>query len=632
MIYATAGHVDHGKTSLIRSLTDIDTDRLPEEKRRGLSIDLGFAYVDLGDGEKIGFVDVPGHERFVRTMVAGVGSVDAVLFVIALDDGPMPQTAEHLAILSLLGVSSGVVVFTKVDRVDEDRKLEVRSVVKDILLPTFLKESREFCVSTKTGEGIKDLKQFLLENKQTLRRKSSRGLFRLAVDRSFSLRGAGTVITGSIFSGCLEMNQTIRHLPSGGKFRIRNLHAQGGSSEEARVGQRCALNLSGSELGKTPIERGDWLVSEFLRGTSKRIHAQVFSLDGENLKHRMPVHFHLGAADVTGRLFFCDDQNTTGDSRSALLVFDKKIHAVKGDRFVLRDQAAVRTIGGGVVCDPSAEKSLSRARRCESIKIMSDPDLHAVFSKLLDDDVIGLDLVEFRQKCNVSTSILKEIVKKAGCVELKMGSSDFAVRKTRWENFKTDVLEKIKIFHETNPSFSGITLEELLKANFDFVKPVDRMFLIEAAAELIEQGKIRAEDGIYKMESFSVGVSPELKKMWPKIFPLLSASERKIPVVQDLSEVIGISKRALDSHMKEAVKVGYVIKISEKRFFLPETLAGLRKTCVALGDSRKDGRFSVVDFRDKTGIGRNAVVEILEFFDREGLTLRQGNHRVLRRR
>ena len=243
MIYATAGHVDHGKTSLIRSLTDIDTDRLPEEKRRGLSIDLGFAYVDLGDGEKIGFVDVPGHERFVRTMVAGVGSIDAVLFVIALDDGPMPQTAEHLAILSLLGVSSGVVVFTKTDRVDEERKLEVKSIVKDILLPTFLKESREFCVSTKTGEGIKELRKFLLENKKTLRRESSDGLFRMAVDRSFSLRGAGKVITGSIFSGCLELNQTIRHLPSGRKFRIRNLHAQGGNAEGGLRFRPAALQV-----------------------------------------------------------------------------------------------------------------------------------------------------------------------------------------------------------------------------------------------------------------------------------------------------------------------------------------------------------------------------------------------------
>ena len=629
MIYATAGHVDHGKTSLIKSLTSVETDRLPEEKLRGLSIELGFAYSDLAGGGRVGFVDVPGHERFIRTMVSGVGSIDAVLFVVALDDGPMPQTLEHLHILELMGVTKGFIIYTKSDRVSETRKAEVQKRVQEVVSFSFLANCREFFVSTKTGEGMEELKSFIDSNKSRSR-PSADGLFRLAVDRSFALKGVGKVVTGSIFSGEVEVEQFVRHLPSGARLRVRKLHAQGLECSSACVGQRCAVNISGSELGKIEIKRGDWLVDEFQSGTSERLHANVFSLKGENFTDGMPIHFHLGASDTTGRLFLCDKDQSARE-RTAFLVLKKDIHSVKGDRFVLRDQAAEKTIGGGVVCDPSPAKNLTRVQRFNLIKQMQSANHDEVLKNLLNDGCLGLDADRFRRVCNLTDSALKDILRSTHVLEIKSDSTSFLVSSIRWEETLNSTLNLIKNFHDAKPNLLGITFEQIYEFDPKLRKAIEQKLMGELLKELIRRDLLSLIGGLYKLKKFSTKASGNLERNWPLIFEMLSKPVANVPVVQDLSEALGMSKVELEKCLKEAVALRTVIKISEKRYFLPEAVQDLREQCVSIAEKCINGQFTVRDFRDKSGIGRNAVVEILEYFDRERFTLRQGNHRVLRR-
>jgi len=308
VIIATAGHVDHGKTLLVKALTGIDTDRLPEEKQRGLTIELGFAYHDLGDGTITGFIDVPGHERFIRTMVAGVSGIDVVLFIIAADDGPMPQTAEHLAILDLLGVKRGIVALTKTARVSESRVLEVQAQCRRLLAGPSLANIDIIPLSALTGSGVDELRSGLLELSKTLEPRAVKGNFRLAVDRSFVLKGAGRVVTGTVFSGQVASGDAVYHVPDGGELRVRGIHAQNREAEHAVCGQRTALNLVGAGLRDAELRRGDWIVGTGARFSTRRLETMIRVLPGDSrsLRNRTPVHVHIGAADVTGRVVTFD--------------------------------------------------------------------------------------------------------------------------------------------------------------------------------------------------------------------------------------------------------------------------------------------------------------------------------------
>ena len=342
MIVATAGHVDHGKTSLVRALTGIDTDRLPEEKQRNLTIDLGFAYVPLEDGGVLGFVDVPGHERFIRNMLCGVAAVDYALVVVAADDGVMPQTEEHLAILDLLGVEAGAVAITKTDRVDPGRVDEVAEEVELYLDETRLAGAACFPVSSVDGSGMDALKAHLESVAHTVRRRPAGGHFRLAVDRAFTVVGAGLVVTGTAFSGSVSVDDRLLLSPARIPVRVRGIHAQDRKAERGRAGERLALNIVGQSLGRDDVARGDWVVEEAAHLPARRIDATVRILSDETrpVAHWTPVHVHLAAADVTGRLALLEARSLApGESGLAQLVLDRPIGAMHGDRFVLRDQS-----------------------------------------------------------------------------------------------------------------------------------------------------------------------------------------------------------------------------------------------------------------------------------------------------
>ena len=364
MIVATAGHVDHGKTALVRALTGVDTDRLPEEKKRGLTIDLGFAYHPLGDGHVLGFVDVPGHERFVRNMLAGVGAIDLALVVVAADDGVMPQTREHTAILDLLGVTECIAVVSKVDKVEAARAGEVSVEIDALLSTTGMGGAEIHRVCALSGAGMDALAGALRERALSLAARAANGRFRLCVDRAFMLKGAGLVVTGTVHAGVASTGDRLVVTPSGHDARIRGIHAQDRPAGSARAGERCALNLSGRGIESGAVARGDWIVDRALHAPSDRIDVRLRVLPGEAraLRHWTPVHAHLAAAHSTARVAVLGAGSIApGDSGRVQVVLDHPLHALAGDRIVIRDQSATRTMGGGTIIDPFSPKR-GRAR------------------------------------------------------------------------------------------------------------------------------------------------------------------------------------------------------------------------------------------------------------------------------
>ena len=363
MIIGTAGHIDHGKTSLVKALTGVDTDSLKEEKARGITVDLGFAYRRVSGSSTHAFIDVPGHEKLIRNMLAGATGIDCVLLVVAADDGPMPQTREHLAIFDLLGLSRGVVALTKCDLVGEDRIVEARQEVAALLEGSVLGEAPVVPVSCTTGAGLVDLQEQLHRAAAALPRRSEQGQFRLAVDRCFSLPGFGTIVTGTAASGRVAVGDRLLVSPRGLPVRVRGIHAQNSTATFGVAGQRCALNLTGSNLEKSDIARGDWIVAEGAHAPSACLDVRLRLLPGEGkpLAHWTPVRLHLAATEVGARVVPLTGTGVApGDSALVQLELERTIGTLHGDRFIVRDQSAQRTLGGGTVVDPLASR---RGRR-----------------------------------------------------------------------------------------------------------------------------------------------------------------------------------------------------------------------------------------------------------------------------
>jgi len=355
MIIGTAGHIDHGKTSLVKALTGIDADRLKEEKARGITIDLGYAYTPVPGGGIMGFVDVPGHEKLIHNMLTGATGIDFVLLVIAADDGPMPQTREHLAILDVLGLDRGAVALTKIDRVSAECVAVTMGEIQSLLSGTGLAHSPVFPLSAITGEGVPALRAHLDQAALELPVRPASGHFRLAVDRSFTLTGTGTVVTGTVFSGEVRIGDRLLVSPSGAEVRVRGIHAQNQPSESGRAGQRCALNLAGAQFGKDDVRRGDWLLEVPIHAPVQRFDARCRLLAAEQkaLRHWTPVHLHVGASDVSARVAVLEGEAIEpGGAALIQIVADKPVCVLNGDRFILRDQSATRTLGGGRVLDP----------------------------------------------------------------------------------------------------------------------------------------------------------------------------------------------------------------------------------------------------------------------------------------
>jgi selenocysteine-specific elongation factor len=627
MIVGTAGHVDHGKTTLVRALTGVETDRLKEEKARGISIELGYAYTPLHNGDVLGFVDVPGHERLVHTMAAGACGIDFALLVVAADDGVMPQTREHVAILERFGVTRGAIVLTKIDRVGDARARTVELEVKEFLAATAFRDAPVFRVNARAdGDvGTASLKSYLAGVAEGFQRGGRTGgsqLFRLAIDRVFTLAGQGTVVAGTVFSGSVRVGDKIAVFPSNIPARVRSIHSQNRPAEAGRSGERCALTLSGVE--KSAVKRGDWLADSRILSPTLRIDARLEVLPGTNamLKAWAPVHLHHGATHVTARVIPLDSPVIqAGQQCHAQIVFEAPICAMPGDRFIVRDAQAVHTLGGGVVLDPFAP---SRKRRSpERMRY-----LHALERMIAGDGLTSL-LAEAPQGVRQS-----ELVRLTGQTLQHLPEDAIAVDGAReqyillasaWRALRDQAVRALLKFHVDSPDEPGPDVGRLRRIAMPELQ--DDLWRALIAGLTSEGTILRSGPWVYS-PGHAVTLSESEQKLAGKLEPLVAAGRFNPPWVRDLASTVKEPEDTVRQVLRKQVTQGTVYQVVHDLFYDRQCIDEL--ATVATNLAQRHGTVEAAQYRDAVGLGRKRAIQILEFFDRVGHTRRVRDSRILR--
>ena len=627
MIVGTAGHIDHGKTSLIRALTGVEGDRRREEKERGITIDLGYVYSDLGNGELTGFIDVPGHERFVHNMLAGASGIDLVLLVVAADDGVMPQTREHLAIVELLGIRRAMVAMTKTDRVEAARVNAVREEIDALLADGPLAGAPVFPVSSQTGVGIEALRAALLDQAEQALARSDQGYFRLAVDRVFSVSGAGVVVTGTAFDGRVAVGDELLLGALGRRVRVRGLHAQNREAQIAHAGQRVAVNLAGERLNVEQIRRGDWLLDEALYAPSTRVDIDLHLLgsEGKALAHWTPVHVHLGAQNLTGRVALLEDEGvlTPGGRTLAQLVLNSPLQAAHGDHLVLRDQSAQRTIGGGRVLDPFGparnRRTPTRLAQLEALRQGSFEDALPELLKQADNGVAPAVLERQFNRPRARWQLPEHVME----VATRQGIRLFDA--TRWQHLQSTLLERLGTFHVEQPDELGPDRDRLRR----FALPqLERPVFIALLESLMASSQIEASGPWLHLPGHWVRLTEAEEALKQKLWPLLEAGRFDPPWVRDLAREIGEDEAGVRHLLRKLARLGQLQQIVKDLFYPENTINHLVQLTLRL--EREEGIIRAAAFRDGLGIGRKRTIQILEFFDRIGLTRRMGDERKIR--
>ncbi len=629
MIIGTAGHIDHGKTSLVRVLTGIDTDRLKEEKKRGISIDLGFAYLPGIDDTTLGFVDVPGHEKFVHNMLAGATGIDFVLLVVAADDGVMPQTAEHLAIVDLLGVERGIVAITKADMVSPERLAEVKIQVANTIAPTGLRDAEIVAVSSITGEGIDELRAKLFFAAAAVERRPAAGRFRLAVDRSFTLPGAGTVVTGTVLSGRVAVGDPVVISPSGLTARVRAIHAQNKPAEYGIAGDRCALNLAGEKITKEAISRGDVVMDPGLHAPTDRIDVSVRVLPSEQkpLTQWMPVRLHHASSEVGARVVLLKDEPAAPGQESLVqLVLEQPIAAATGDRFVLRDTTAQRTIAGGRFLDLRAPSRKRRtSERIAQLRSQAKSRADEALAALLEQAPGYVELTAFTRDRALGAQEISRLTEQVEIVRLATPKSELVLSLSNWTRLKQAILAALERYHKENPDLAGIGFERLRM----LMEPRLPAAAFSAVLEGLARGKEIALDGAWvRLAAHEVRLTPQDDALWKKIEPMIGGKERfRPPRVRDIATVLAVKETEIRRLFKVLSRMGKVDEVAHDHFFLRGTVAEMVEICCDVAAKIEDGSFNAAQLRDRLDNGRKVAIQILEFFDRHGVTIRRGDLR-----
>jgi selenocysteine-specific elongation factor len=628
VIVGTAGHIDHGKTALLQALTGQAGDRRREERERGMTIDLGYIYAALEpDAALTGFIDVPGHERFIHNMLAGAHGIDLVLLVVAADDGVMPQTREHLAIVELLGIPRMLVAISKCDRVDPARVQAVHAQVAALLEPGPYCSAPQFALSSLTGEGIEALRQALLAAQREVRQRSVCGGFRLAIDRVFSIAGTGIVVTGTALAGQVKVGDTLLLGQAGKPVRVRGLHAQNQAAVEAWAGQRVALNLSAERLALEQIHRGDWLLAEWLHAPTQRldIEMQLLTSEPRAFEHFSPVHVHLGTQDVTARIALLEGIHLApGERTFAQLLVNTPVQAVQGDRLVLRDQSARRTLGGGRVLDPfaPARQRRSEARLAQLQALAATESLEQVLPALLANSDTGLDPHRLERQFNRLRSSWN-LPPDVCVITTRQGPLLFSV--VRWQALKAALLEQLARFHQLEPDQLGPDRDRLRRFA---ATPLDRPTFISMLDELLASGVIETSGPWLHLPEHQARLSEEDESMWQQLQPLLEQSGFDPPWVRSLASAIGRDEAAVRLLLRKMARLGRVHQVVRDLFYADATVRQLAAMLVQLvADSPV---IQAAAFRDRVGLGRKRSIQILEFFDRIGLTRRLGDQRRIR--
>lgn len=605
MILGTAGHIDHGKTALVKALTGVDTDRLPEEKKRGITIDLGFAPLRLGDDVVIGVVDVPGHEAFVRTMLAGATGIDIALLVIAADEGPMPQTLEHLAILELLGVPEVMVALTKVDLVDRDWLTLVTQEVRQLIDTRSFGYLGEFPTSVVTGEGIDALRGAIKAWSVTAESGPIVDVFRMPVDRVFTVKGTGTVVTGTVWSGTLAVDETVRVMPQGKVARVRSLQNHGEAVEALEPGMRAAVALAGVDVDD--IERGSTLVTLSAWQPTQVLRADVTLLPGApTLRPRTSVRFHLATSDVGARIVASGSPLEAGQSRAVKIILDRPVVARAGDRFVLRAASPLATIGGGMVTDPLAPR---RGKPFPEREMSPDDMLHWIAAEAGLSGIADATLpVRLRKP---EGSDLSKVVTGVADRWYSTGALDDA---------RSDLLGLVRKHHSDKPLDPGAAREDVRSR-----LGADPALFDQLVSELVARKKLESAGAVLRLPGRAAELSPAQQKVADAILAELASAGREPPSLAELEQRHGAQTAGVLRHLERQKRV---VQVEDTRFYGPDAVRELLGR-LEEGMSGK-GEMAPTDLKEVLGFSRKYLIPFLEYCDKRGYTQRVGGGRIWR--
>ncbi|GJQ55314.1 MAG: selenocysteine-specific translation factor [Rhodocyclaceae bacterium] len=625
MIIGTAGHIDHGKSTLVKALTGVDCDRLKEEKARGITLDLGYAYADEG---RLGFVDVPGHERLVHNMLAGATGIDFVLLVVAADDGPMPQTREHLAIVDLLDLRRGAVALTKVDAVAPERRAAARAEVAALLAGTALEGAPVFEVSATQGEGVAALHDHLLSEPGRLAARAAAGGFRHAIDRCFTLQGVGLVVTGTAFSGRIAVGDAVTITPPGLAARVRGIHAQDRSAQSGRAGERLALNLAG-DFGKEDVSRGMWVVGPALHAPISRFHARlrVPAAAEAPVRHWMPVHVHLGAADILGRVALLEGEALApGEAMLAEVILEKPAGALWGDHFILRDASATRTLGGGRVLDIFPPTRHKRApERLDFLRLLEQPDPAPALAHALARQPAGTRLDRYALNRNLAADEAQALWRGMGLVVVYEADGRSGFSQENWLALRARLLEAARAEHERAPDMIGVERDRLRRLT---LPTLSRAAFDRLTFELLDSGELAQSGSWLHLPEHRAALAATDADLWRTLRPLLEAALYNPPRVRDIAKATGIAEETVRGLLKRVARVGEAYPVAHDHYFSAVAVADLAGRVARL--CGRDGTARAAALRDEIGGGRKVAIHILEFFDRVGYTRRVRDEHALR--
>lgn len=692
MMIGTAGHIDHGKTSLVRALTGVDTDRLPEEKQRGMSIELGFAFMPAADGDgQIGFIDVPGHEKLLHTMIAGATGIDFGLLLVAADDGVMPQTQEHLAVLSLLGIGCGAVALTKIDRVEPERVQQVQAEIEALLADSSLAGASVWPVSAVSGEGIDALRAYLQHEAQALRgspqeavdaRSASSGSstqtqqtqtqsqnqtqiqsprrsadtdmghgtladapparpvkgFRLAMDRVFSLDGVGTVVTGTVHAGEVRVGDVLQQQPGDTQeIRVRSLHAQNTPTQRAYAGQRCAIGLAGIE--RDALERGHWLTQRGLDSVSDRfdVELQLWKAESKALRSGTRVHLHLGTTQCTASVALLDrDVLAPGQRGLVQLVLSRPLAGWHGDRLILRDASGQRILAGGRILDSRAPARYRRTpQRLHVLAALQQQGLRAQLAALLPAvGQLGLDLRQWQQTLGLAdVAVLDELLSASPSPSLahrRLGEH-FVMAEGAFQALRADILKTLADYHEQATDEIGpdvARLRRLSRCRLDDAHWRALLDQLAGAHDLVISG------AFVHLPDHGTELAARDEAVLLRVLPLMQQAGAQGAWLRDMAEALHETPANLRVSLARLARSGRIHQVIRDLYLDADTVTGLaaivRRLGAAEGQDPKRPLLTVADFRDASGLGRKRAVQLMEFFDRIGLCRRVGDQHVIR--
>ncbi|MGC1448451.1 MAG: selenocysteine-specific translation elongation factor [Candidatus Sulfotelmatobacter sp.] len=628
IIVGTAGHIDHGKTALVKALTGIDADRLEEEKRRGITIDLGFAHMDLpgANGEllHLGFVDVPGHERFVRNMLAGVGGIDLVLLVIAADESIKPQTREHFDVLQLLGVQRGITVLTKSDAVDAETLDLVRLEVEDFLRGTFLEPPRSpvVAVSSLTGAGLDDLKRAMIATAASVQPRDSRALARLPIDRVFTMKGFGTVVTGTLVAGTIHREEEVEVFPSGRKVRVRGVQVHGQKADVAVAGQRTALNLAGAST--EDLSRGMTLAPVATFAATRRVDVRLRLLPSapRPLKSRARVHLHSNTMETVAEVaLHAVKQLGQGSEALARLKLPESTLLLPGDRFIIRQFSPVLTIGGGVVLDPAPVPRMMQLEKF--LQIMGGDDPEAMLrARVARRDYNGISMSQLVAETGWGKSYVEARLAPAVREERVMRIGDLFVDAPTMVRLQQLLVGAVGSFHKKNSLVSGMAREALREQ----VKSSPEVFA--ASLELLSRAKIVEVFGdLVRLPGHGVVMKDEEAESKKKIEEAFATAGLKVPALHEVLAGLKVDRVRAQKIVTLLLRDKVLVKVSEELVFHQSALEELRGSIAA--QRAKSPNMDVAKFKELTGVSRKYAIPLLEYLDRERVTRRVGDLREI---